>query len=620
MNLSTFFRTNSRIGIYLIAGQFLLSPFFSIAQTDACGTAIPLTTAPGCFNIAGALPVAATYTVIPVLGCGTANDDVWYTFTANSSNPTITLTANTVANVRFQIFSGTCAALTSVACGTTPFTAAGLTPGTTYFLRIYSTTNAAGTFNICITDPHNLCASAVTLISRTSCTNVPGNMFGATLTAITITAPDCATGVVRDIWYRFVAETTNPTITLSGLGINFSNPGMQLLSFNCGAATTTFFCGTTSIAADFLVPGTTYFIRVYTTTVAAPVSPVGWEYNICITDPVAPVPPNDECANAINLLISGTCSNIPGTVSGATASATPVAPCTGPVAYDVWYKFTAVSNSSTITLSSAGTNFITPRLQLFSGTCGSLSSLACGTTTITNATVAGTTYYVRVYSATGPAPNGNTNFNICVVGTGALVRFGNSYVNITRKTTGGVVQPGDVLEIRMTINHTSGTMTNLRYVDNVPSKTTMATAAPHDSIKIITNEGLRYKKYTLAAGDDAGSYLAAPPAGQYNIRLNLGFGASVPGTPVNNTSTEFASATGTMNAAADRPRGGGGMLFAVAYRVVVTGVPGDTIQLNPGQFIYRNGGVDIPLTATPFKIVISNPLDLCPNSSVIIEE
>lgn len=595
------------------------SPVYSFAQSNLCGAAPTLTSAPGCFNTAGALNVAATYTVIPALGCGAANNDVWYTFTASSSNPTITLSAITVANVRLQIFSGTCAGLTSVTCGNTLIAATGLTPGTQYLIRIYSTTNAIGTFNICITDPHNLCAGAVTLTSGTSCINVPGNMYGATLTATTITAPDCASAATFDIWYTFVAQTTNPTITLSSIGVNFTNPGMQLLSNNCGGTFTPYFCGTTSIAADFLVPGTTYFIRVYSTSAAVLLSPAGAGFNICITDPVAAIPSNDECASAINLLISATCSNIPGTVTGATNSVVAVAPCTGPVAYDVWYKFTALTASSTITLGGAGTNFNTPRIQLFSGACGSLTSMACGTTTITNATVAGTTYYVRVYSTTGPAPNGNGDFTICVAATGALVRYGNSYVNITRKTTGGVVQPGDVLEIRMTVNHTSGTMSKLRFVDNVPTKTVMDITTPlRDSIKVITNEGLTFRKYTLKGGDDAGTYKASPPPGEYNVRLNLGFGLTgatpiAPGIPTNN-STAVAGAVGTMVAGSDRPRGGGGMLFAIAYRVLVTGVVGDTIVLNPSQFIYNDGTSDITLTGKSFKIVISNPLTLCTNS------
>ena len=115
-------------------------------------------------------------------------------------------------------------------------------------------------------------------------------------------------------------------------------------------------------------------------------------------------------------------------------------------------------------------------------------------------------------------------------------------------------------------------------------------ATTNDSIRIITNEGLTYKRYTPSAADaDAAVYKAAPAAGEYNIRLNVGFASgAVPNKPTVQTNAA-TSANGQMNAATDNPRGGGGLLFAISYRVIVTGVPGDTVKLSPAQFIYNNG-------------------------------
>ncbi|WP_276503148.1 hypothetical protein [Terrimonas pollutisoli] len=72
------------------------------------------------------------------------------------------------------------------------------------------------------------------------------------------------------------------------------------------------------------------------------------------------------------------------------------------------------------------------------------------------------------------------------------IRIGNSYVNISKKNTGGVVEPGDTLEIRMTVHITAGTAYRFRYLDNVPTNTQMLTGTA-DSIRVITNEGLTYK-------------------------------------------------------------------------------------------------------------------------------
>jgi hypothetical protein len=451
MTLFTFFRADSRIGICIRIGIFLLLPVFAFAQpvNNLCGSATTLTPAPGCLNTAGTL-TAATYTAgVGLPGCGTAVADVWYRFVASSTTPTITVaqTSGVAGLRRSQLFSGTCASLTSLACSgdNNNLAAIGLVPGQTYYVRVYSN-GAAFNFNICITDPHNVCASAVTLTSRTVCNNVPGNMYGSTLTApTTISAPDCAAAPAptRDVWYRFVAQTLNPTITLSSIGVNFAgNCRMQLLSNNCGATFTPYYCGTTSIAANHLTPGTTYFIRVYSTAAAAPITTVGWEFNICIQDAVNPPPYNDNCATAINLPIWNSCNNIPGSMAGATPSGIPLGgACVGPQAYDVWYKFTSVNTTATITLSSIGTNFVNPRMELLSGACGAPVSIACGVSPLAAAgLVAGSVYYIRVYSTTPPPPNGDARFNICVATTNAPVRFGNSYVNISKRTTGGVVE------------------------------------------------------------------------------------------------------------------------------------------------------------------------------------
>jgi len=599
----------------------LLFPYIALAQpgNNSCSNATQLISYQGSsctFPTAGTLTGATnTASEINLGTCASSSVDVWYRFVAKSTNPTVrvTQTSGTAGQLRYQVLTGSCGAFTaSSACNNATATLSSLTLGQTYYIRVY-TSGSAFNFNICVTDPNDVCSGVVTLTSSTSCTNVPGNMYGATNTAITVNAPNCAPTVSYDVWYRFVAQTSNPTITLSSLGSEFTNPGMQLLS-NCSGTVNQLFCGTTSITASHLTPGTTYFIRVYSTG-TAPTNPANADFNICITDPVSSLPSNDECINAVNLSVSNGCNTISGDMAAATPSSTPLGgSCTGPNAYDVWYKFRAVNSIATVTLGSVGANFLNPRIEILSGTCGSFTTLFCGTSSLAaTGLTAGTTYYVRVYSTTAPAPNGNARFNICITSSSLpTVRFGNSYVNVSKRSTGGVVQPGDTLEIRMTIHHTSGTFSGLRFVDNIPTNTALLTG-PADYIRIITNEGLTYKQYTRAAGDDAATYVASPPAGQYNIRMNLGFGGTNPGIPVDNTATEFASATGSMTNS-NNPRGGGGLLFAVANRVVVTGSVGSTIQLNPAQFIYRSGTSDVTLTATPNNIYISNPLTLCSNS------
>ncbi len=294
---------------------------------DDCSAATLLTESATCSNTPGTLLYAAPTASVPG-SCGDANSaDVWYRFVATTSYPVITLSSiganlNT-AGIRIQLLSGSCGSWASLACVTSSplntFTAvggSGLVVGTTYYVRISTNTNTglltSGTygFNICVTEPNDLCANAITLTPTTSCNNITGNVYGATLSATSINAPDCAGSVIYDVWYKFVAQTTSPTITLSSIGASFTNPAMELLSNNCGGTFTAYYCGTTSIAADFLTPGTTYFIRVYSSAGSAPASPTNAGFNICIVDPVATTPFNDDCANAINLPIWNTCNNV----------------------------------------------------------------------------------------------------------------------------------------------------------------------------------------------------------------------------------------------------------------------------------------------------------------------
>ncbi len=454
--------------------------------------------------------------------------------------------------------------------------------------------------------PNDECADAIPITSGQTCSNTAGTLISASYTPVTGACGDDG-GNKNDVWYSFVAQSANPTITLSSAPTQRS---IQLFSGTCGSLSS-LDCATNSntLTASGLTIGNTYYVRIFSDNNTA------GTFNICIVDP----PSNDDCSGAITLPVGGSCSNISGTVIGATAS-TPTtlnAACGGGNAgYDVWYRFTAVTTGTTnIALSSIGANFTNRRMEAYTGNCGSLSYVTCTTgNTLAVSTTAGTTYYVRVASTSAPAPTANGNFNICATTTNPPLRFGNSYVNVSKRSTGGQVQPGDTLEIRMTINHTSGTVYFPRYVDNIPINTAMLTGEP---IKIITNEGLTYKSYTANDGvnDDPATYKSAPGVNEYNIKMNLGFGATNPGIPPNNTAAS-TSGSGTMIANTHNPKGGGGMIFATAFRVVVTGSYGDTINLYPGQFLYRTsaGGSDITLTATPYQIVISEPLDLCANS------
>lgn len=196
------------------------------------------------------------------------------------------------------------------------------------------------------------------------------------------------------------------------------------------------------------------------------------------------------------------------------------------------------------------------------------------------------------------------------------VKFGNSYLNLSKKTVGGTVQPGDTLEIRVNIwfpnAYNANNIYYVRYIDNVPVKTAFA----DDSLRLITNEGLLYKKWTLGAGNDPGTYLVSPPAGEYNVKINLGKTATAPTDNTNGAAGGGTVVTG--GATKDKPRAGGNVLITTSFKVRVTGAVGDTIILGAGQIRYKKtnnaGATDTVVSAIQYKILISNNDPICPNS------
>lgn len=216
----------------------------------------------------------------------------------------------------------------------------------------------------------------------------------------------------------------------------------------------------------------------------------------------------------------------------------------------------------------------------------------------------------------------------CITGNQALAQrnpllgAGNSYVNISKRTTGGFVQVGDTLEIRS--NYFFGgnynianarTLFSVRYYDSVPKHTTMLTGT-NDSLRLITNEGLTFRRYTRAGGDDAATFNVSPPAGRYQIRINIG---STPTAPHATDYGLITNTTGSSNVVIGtyRPVIFGGTLIMTAFRVRVTGNAGDTIVLAAPRFVYRrtSGGADTVITGTRYQILINGAeaSTLCPN-------
>lgn len=239
------------------------------------------------------------------------------------------------------------------------------------------------------------CANAILL-------NCGQTATGSTATATLDGPPTSCPGssVAPDVWYRVTGTGANITASLCGSAYDTK---IDIYTGTCGALTCIggnddAICGAVfTLQSSFTwasVLGTTYYIRVH--------GFLGATGNFTLN--IACQPPNDLCANAVNLNCG---QSINGTTVAGTIDAVPL--CDFPVsAPGVWYTFIGSGGNETLSTCSAA-SFDT-RLTVFSGTCGSLTSVACNDdfcglrSELTYPTTAGTRYYVLVHgfgSATG---------------------------------------------------------------------------------------------------------------------------------------------------------------------------------------------------------------------------
>ncbi|MGX7666981.1 GEVED domain-containing protein [Flavobacterium pedocola] len=278
---------------------------------------------------------------------------------------------------------------------------------------------ARGELRITYTPPvpaNDNCAAAIglTVNSGLTCTT---QTFGTTASA-TQSQAGCTGTADDDIWYSFVATSTSHTVTVTPTTLSnavfqsFSGSCAGLTDLGCTNATTGFTAETATLSG--LTIGNTYYVRVFS---AANGSGQG-TFNICITTPIA----NDNCsgATAITVNTNGSCTL---TTSGTSVTATQSqAGCAGTADDDVWFSFVAANTAQDITVTPGTMSDVV--FQVFSGTCGTLSSMGCIDATLgssaesasaTGLTV-GATYYIRVYSYSNGTNQGT--FTVCVTNPG----------------------------------------------------------------------------------------------------------------------------------------------------------------------------------------------------------
>lgn len=314
-------------------------------------------------NASGDGSTSLAFTLTPTIG-STLVSGTLILFSATGSCPTPTLTAVT----------GACA-VTSSFTNSTPLTmlATGLTPSTTYYLRInpYYSSDATGNFTICASVPTTppTCTTNITPIDGATSVS-----YGSGVTLNWNAAPSATS-------YDIYLGTVNPPTTTIA-----TNVAATTYTYNSNLANTRYYWYVVPKNSGGAASGCSSNVTSYT------------------TDAPPPPPANDDCANAVT--ISGYSGNTSGTIVSATQTSAPEA-CAGftsSAANDVWYKFTALTNGDATITVVGGTGFDAVVIA-YSGTCGAFTSIGCadatgsaGTETVAlTGLTAGTTYYLRVY-------------------------------------------------------------------------------------------------------------------------------------------------------------------------------------------------------------------------------
>ncbi len=294
----------------------IFSIFFSlsVSSQDDCSTAIAIVVGglDVCTPTAGDNTGATASGELPDPTCGSfgAGQDSWYRFVVPASgNVTIEMNDNGgPADYVMSIYSGTCGALAQVECddddgdGTFPkVELTGQNPGDILFARIFEYANDdAGPYNICAYDPappppppaNDECANAIALTVN------PDYACGTVTVGTIESATDsgeiggCSGTANDDVWYSFVATSTDHRITLQNINGSTTDLYHRVTDACIGGADIVCSDPNTSNLTG-LVPGTTYYLQVYSWANATHDS----TFDICVGTP-PPAPPNDECAGA----------------------------------------------------------------------------------------------------------------------------------------------------------------------------------------------------------------------------------------------------------------------------------------------------------------------------------
>jgi len=294
-----------------------------------------------------------------------------------------------------SVYSGTCGSLTQIACdddsGVSEYSLISLanqTPGSTLYISIWKKPYISmgnGQFKISAYDPvqpaNDNCSAAtpLTLGNNFASGAITVTNLGATTDGAT---PSCNAYAIDNIWFTaIVPPSGNLTIeTQKAPCSELNNTTLSIYSGTCGSLTE-IACDSSSglyffskITLTGQTPGTKLYISAWKYVSNAINAP----FQISAFDPLLVI--NDNCSGATPLTVGTnfTSSAITSTNVGATTdSSTPS--CRPMASNNVWFKAIVPpsGNLAIETRQAPGSLFNSSTLNVYNGTCGSLTEIAC---------------------------------------------------------------------------------------------------------------------------------------------------------------------------------------------------------------------------------------------------
>ena len=406
---------NPTIGFAVVA--LILSAAGSYAAAtpnDLCAGATPLVTGTA-YSMS---TTNTTSTGDPSPSCQTnVGKGVWFTYTPPASGTATISTCGSDYDTVLAVYTGTCGALTQVACdddngsacsGTRASVSFAGTGGTLYYILAAGFAGASGTLQILAALPNDSCTGAIALAP-----DVPVTLDTTTATSTNEAPIACRPNSGASVWFSFTPAVNEPVL-ISTCGSSLDTV-LAVYTGTCGSLTQVA-CDDDNGPGCFSINASVSFNGVAATTYY--IQAAGYNTNTGTLQIVARVA-NDECSGAMTLT-----PGVPFTMNTTTATSMgdPVPVCQSYFSNGVWFTFTPATNG-VVTVSTCPSDFDTV-VQVYTGTCGSLAPVANGCSDDAGFVcpyrqsfaqfpgTGGTTYYILAGGYYGAAGNLNITANV----------------------------------------------------------------------------------------------------------------------------------------------------------------------------------------------------------------